>query len=207
MALFRPAPRHKIFLIAESSRPTMCGRPLGSGAPQGGGRWKQSSFFWFSCWYCRWLPLARVHFASSRASPSRVKGGKALECARFLGRAAGIFESAAGLLVAAKDDSIFRLDLPIESSDCIFRLYLWRRSRSLDGIKHGKPGERDMIVHFSCPNCLAVYRATQAPRAEKGYNSFSCKNCGTPVHEWTGLYDFLDWRHVLKGDPEAESFW
>ena len=63
-----------------------------------------------------------------------------------------------------------------------------------------------VIVYFSCPNCLAVYRAAQAPRAEKGYNSFSCKNCGTPVHEWTGLYDFLDWRHVMTAAPDAESF-
>jgi predicted RNA-binding Zn-ribbon protein involved in translation (DUF1610 family) len=64
-----------------------------------------------------------------------------------------------------------------------------------------------VIVHFCCPQCLAVYRATQARRAERGHNTFSCQNCGTPVHEWTGLYDFLNWRHVMKGAPDAARLW
>ena len=62
-----------------------------------------------------------------------------------------------------------------------------------------------VIVHFCCPQCLAVYRATQVVRrADRGPATFSCQNCGIPVHEWTGPYDFLDWQHLMKGAPEAK---
>ena len=84
----------------------------------------------------------------------------------------------------------------------VFALVLLRNESSL---RMGN--DAPVIVYFSCPKCPAVYQATQAPRAEKGHNRFSCKNCGTPVQEWTGLYDFFDWRHVMKAPPDAESFW
>ena len=55
-----------------------------------------------------------------------------------------------------------------------------------------------VTVHFSCPHCRMIYCAHQKPRTEKRYDAFHCRNCGTPVHEWTGLYDFLGWNAVAK---------
>jgi hypothetical protein len=87
------------FLITESSRTTM---RHGGGPPQGGDDGNNRVFFGFLVGYCRWLHLAPLHFASSRASSSRAKGGKALECARFLDRAAGISQPAAECLVSTR---------------------------------------------------------------------------------------------------------
>jgi hypothetical protein len=64
-----------------------------------------------------------------------------------------------------------------------------------------------VIVNFCCPQCLAVYEARQVRRTEERYSAFLCKNCGTPVHEWAGIYDFVYWRHVMKGAVGAPSFW
>jgi hypothetical protein len=75
----------------------------GAGARCGGngGLNRIFSYFRAGCW--GGLHLSRPHFASSsrsRASSSRANGGKALECARFLDRAAGISKSAAECLVS-----------------------------------------------------------------------------------------------------------
>ena len=70
----------------------------GAGAPCGGNGELTRMFSYFLAGYCGRLHLARLHFASS--SRTRSKGGKALECARFLGRPAGIFKSVAGCLVS-----------------------------------------------------------------------------------------------------------
>jgi predicted RNA-binding Zn-ribbon protein involved in translation (DUF1610 family) len=64
-----------------------------------------------------------------------------------------------------------------------------------------------VMVHFCCPQCLSVYQARQERRAEKRHGAFHCQNCGTRVHEWTGIYDFLDWRHVKKGRAGAARLW
>jgi peptide subunit release factor 1 (eRF1) len=60
-----------------------------------------------------------------------------------------------------------------------------------------------VTVHFSCPHCRTVYCANQKPRTEKRYDAFHCRNCGTPVHEWTGQYDFLGWNAVAKSQPNG----
>ena len=70
----------------------------GAGAPCGGNGELTRMRSDFLAGYCGRLHLARLHFASS--SRTRSKGGKALECARFLGRPAGIFKSVAGCLVS-----------------------------------------------------------------------------------------------------------
>ena len=75
----------------------------GAGAPCGGSGELTRMRSDFLAGYCGRLHLARLHFASSSrslASSSRATGGKALECARFHERPAGIFKSAAGCLVA-----------------------------------------------------------------------------------------------------------
>jgi hypothetical protein len=64
-----------------------------------------------------------------------------------------------------------------------------------------------VTVHFSCPNCLSVYCAIQERRAEKRYDAFHCDHCGTPVHEWTGLYDFFGWNAVTKSQPSGARLW
>ena len=91
----------------------------GAGAPCGGNGELTRMFSYFLAGYCGRLHLARLHFASS--SRTRSKGGKALECARFLGRPAGIFKSVAGCLVSRErstqhnahySHAFLRCDLP-----------------------------------------------------------------------------------------------
>jgi hypothetical protein len=91
----------------------------GAGAPCGGSGELIRMCSGFLAGYCGRLHLARLHFASS--SRTRSKGGKALECARFLGRPAGIFKSVAGCLVsrerstqpnAYKSHDFVQCDLP-----------------------------------------------------------------------------------------------
>jgi hypothetical protein len=64
-----------------------------------------------------------------------------------------------------------------------------------------------VAVHFSCPNCLTVYCANQERRAQKRNDSFHCRNCGTPIHEWTGLFDFLGWNAVTESVPNGTRLW
>lgn len=75
----------------------------GAGAPCGGNGGLDRIFSDFLAGCCGGLHLSRPNFAGTsrpRASSSCAKGGKALECARFLDRPAGISKSAAGCLVS-----------------------------------------------------------------------------------------------------------
>ena len=60
-----------------------------------------------------------------------------------------------------------------------------------------------LIVHFSCPHCATVYTAGQEQRPGRHPGDFYCRECGTPVHSWTGLYNFADWKPVTI--PEGRS--
>jgi predicted RNA-binding Zn-ribbon protein involved in translation (DUF1610 family) len=52
------------------------------------------------------------------------------------------------------------------------------------------------IVHFICPHCDMIYVATQKKSPEQLSGDFHCGACGISVHEWTGFYDFSDWKQV-----------
>jgi predicted RNA-binding Zn-ribbon protein involved in translation (DUF1610 family) len=51
-------------------------------------------------------------------------------------------------------------------------------------------------VYFSCRHCETVFRATQV--RQPGAGSYICRACGTPVHEWSGPYNFVDWKPVAN---------
>ena len=51
-----------------------------------------------------------------------------------------------------------------------------------------------LIVHFSCPHCATIYTACQEEQPGRHPGDFRCRMCGTPVHEWAGLYNFTDWQ-------------
>ena len=53
-----------------------------------------------------------------------------------------------------------------------------------------------LIVHFSCPHCATVYTANQKEQPGRHPGGFHCRMCSTPIHEWAGLYNFTDWKHV-----------
>jgi len=53
-----------------------------------------------------------------------------------------------------------------------------------------------LIVHFSCPCCATIYTASQQEQPGRHPGDFHCRSCGTPVHKWTGLYNFVDWQPV-----------
>ena len=54
-----------------------------------------------------------------------------------------------------------------------------------------------LIVHFSCPSCATVYTTRQEEQPGRHPGDFHCRMCGTPVHEWTGLYNFTDWQLTI----------
>ena len=56
--------------------------------------------------------------------------------------------------------------------------------------------DAQLIVHFSCPHCAALYSAIQEQRDGRHPGDFHCRGCGTQVHEWTGLYNFVNWQPV-----------
>jgi predicted Zn finger-like uncharacterized protein len=57
------------------------------------------------------------------------------------------------------------------------------------------PSQTRMIAYFSCPHCATVYTASQEQLPGQHRGDF-CRRCGAPVHEWTGLYNFTDWKPV-----------
>lgn len=60
-------------------------------------------------------------------------------------------------------------------------------------------GDAQITVHFSCPHCLTIYQARQERRAmEDCSREFYCGRCGSPVHDWTGVYNFIEWHPVAK---------
>ncbi len=67
--------------------------------------------------------------------------------------------------------------------------------------------EAEIVVHFSCPHCLTVYRAAQERTAEKCPGEFFCVRCGTPVHEWTGFHVFSNWNPVTESVPNGRRLW
>lgn len=65
----------------------------------------------------------------------------------------------------------------------------------------------DVTVHFSCPHCLAVFRSLQVHTTDKCLGKYQCSRCDTPVHEWTGFYDFSDWSRVIKSRAKPRRVW
>jgi hypothetical protein len=63
--------------------------------------------------------------------------------------------------------------------------------------------DTDVTVHFSCPHCLTVYRATQERTAVGCPGEYYCGKCGAPVHEWIGFYVFSNWNTVAKSVPNG----
>jgi hypothetical protein len=61
-------------------------------------------------------------------------------------------------------------------------------------------------VYFCCPLCAMVYSATQEHLAGGGL-VFFCGDCGTPVHEWTGRYNFIKWTPVMKTKGHDRRWW
>lgn len=62
-----------------------------------------------------------------------------------------------------------------------------------------------MIVQFSCIGCGTTYSVVQV-QASAALNSsglFSCTRSGTPVHHWSGIYRYFDWKRVGPGGWEG----
>ena len=62
-----------------------------------------------------------------------------------------------------------------------------------------------LIVYFACLQCSTLYAASQEEQPKKCSGAFHCGRCATPIHKWTGLYDYRDWTQVAlrtrKGGP------
>jgi hypothetical protein len=64
-----------------------------------------------------------------------------------------------------------------------------------------------ITVHFSCKHCLTIYRAQQGRSTDECSGEFYCGRCGSPVHDWVGLYDFIEWHPITKRRPNARRLW
>ena len=53
-------------------------------------------------------------------------------------------------------------------------------------------------VYFTCPCCELVYRTSQVRTSERLSGRIACVKCCTTVHSWTGLYDFISWKPVIR---------
>jgi hypothetical protein len=62
-----------------------------------------------------------------------------------------------------------------------------------------------LIVYFSCPHCATIYTASQQERPGRHPGDFHCRMCAAPVHEWSGLYDFIDWKPVTTTPRRKRS--
>ena len=63
-----------------------------------------------------------------------------------------------------------------------------------------------VTVHFSCPHCLTVYRATQERTAEKCAGEFYCGSCH--AGPWMDrVLRFLNWNPVTKSMPIGRRVW
>jgi predicted RNA-binding Zn-ribbon protein involved in translation (DUF1610 family) len=51
-----------------------------------------------------------------------------------------------------------------------------------------------LTVYFACPHCGALFTATQ--EHHPGAGTFECTHCGWLVHEWSGPYNFIDWKRA-----------
>jgi DNA-directed RNA polymerase subunit RPC12/RpoP len=49
-------------------------------------------------------------------------------------------------------------------------------------------------VYFVCSKCSSPYRATQIRRSKPTSGRMNCLDCGGRVHQWSGIYDFIDWQ-------------
>jgi predicted RNA-binding Zn-ribbon protein involved in translation (DUF1610 family) len=59
---------------------------------------------------------------------------------------------------------------------------------------------RGLTVYFSCPDCSVVYSAKQSLFEQTTSGSFDCRECGKPVHSWSGRYAYLHWKPVARGE-------
>ena len=50
------------------------------------------------------------------------------------------------------------------------------------------------LIIFGCPQCSAIYRATQRRLDERAQGSFVCRNCGAVVHTWNEEYVYTGFR-------------
>jgi transposase len=50
-------------------------------------------------------------------------------------------------------------------------------------------------VYFSC-RCGRVYETKQTFMGGQNRGLFTCDECGTTVHAWSGGHDFRDWKAV-----------
>ena len=57
------------------------------------------------------------------------------------------------------------------------------------------------IEYFSCPSCGLPYTATRELHPDKHSGKFKCEVCETKVHEWSGNYDFFDWKVDVVKSP------
>ena len=57
-------------------------------------------------------------------------------------------------------------------------------------------GGMEISVYFTCKHCGLTYEVRQVHLPQQRSGSFDCIECKKPVFEWTGHYDYEDWKPV-----------
>ena len=57
--------------------------------------------------------------------------------------------------------------------------------------------DQTIIIH-TCPRCGMAYQAIKQRVADPQAGHFDCIDCGSEVHSWFGVYDYVDWRTHRK---------
>jgi GNAT superfamily N-acetyltransferase len=52
------------------------------------------------------------------------------------------------------------------------------------------------IVVYACPRCRLAYQAIQERISESQAGHFNCIDCGSEVHSWFGIYDYVGWKLI-----------
>ena len=82
-------------------------------------------------------------------------------------------------------------------------LQRWKTAKS--GHHWSMSNDFKLIVYFSCPHCATIYTASQQEQPGRHPGYFLCRMCATPVHEWSGLYNFTDWKPVTTTPRRKRS--
>ena len=58
-------------------------------------------------------------------------------------------------------------------------------------------------VYFACSGCALIYRTIQVRRSKPKPGRIDCVDCKATVHDWSGLYDFVNWKPVRPAQSDA----
>ena len=136
-------------------------------------------------------PLTYTVSGATHNGTSLRPGPTALRALADLKRAARIPEDFLGMQrdLACGQRIVFASTFSLTRTSADLRYMTQEQFRTVEG---------RFKVYFSCRGCGTIYSASQERSSTPASGLFSCLNCGKPVHHWSGIYDYTDWKCVFK---------